>query len=260
MPVLNDIVRKVDERLQAKKRLTSLESLKEKAAEQNRPLDFKRPFLEEGLHIIAEIKFRSPTQGVLKEAGEPEKIAAGYVENGACALSILTEPDFFGGSLEHLAKVRRCQPQVPLLRKDFITDPYQVHEARAYGADAVLLICSLLTPGALSKLMDLARELGMCPLVEVHTEREMESALKLRAGVIGVNNRNLKSMRIDLETSVNLAKMVPSETLLISESGLSRREDLLRLQECGYRGFLIGSHFMRRENPGLALKAFFYQN
>jgi len=206
------------------------------------------------VNVIAECKRRSPSRGVLRRDYDPVAIAKRYAACGAAAISVLTEPTFFDGALEHLAAVRRAV-DVPLLRKDFIVCEYQLFEARAAGADAVLLIVAALDPGEVGALAERARELGLDALVEVHDERELDEALAAGARVIGVNNRNLRTLTVDVAASERLIARMPRDVIGVSESGLRTREDLDRLARLGYRAFLIGERFMTADDPGAALAA-----
>lgn len=205
------------------------------------------------VNIIAEIKQRSPSKGVIRADFDPVRIAASYARNGAAALSVLCEEDYFGGSLEHLCAVRP-RTRAPLLRKDFLFDEYQVYEAVAAHADAVLLIVAILDDGLLARLIELARATGIDALVEVHTRQELERAVRAGARIIGVNNRDLKSFKVDLQTSLELAQLAPPDAVLVSESGIATGDDIRRLQAAGYRAFLVGEHFMRADVPGAALR------
>jgi indole-3-glycerol phosphate synthase len=204
------------------------------------------------VNVIAECKRRSPSKGVLAAAYDPVRIAAAYEAGGAAAISVLTEPTFFDGSLEHLAAVRAAV-RVPLLRKDFIVDEYQLVEARANGADAVLLIVAALEQRELLRLDRRARELGLATLVEVHDEEELKRAVDAGARIVGVNNRNLRTLSVDVEGSYRLAARIPRSVVGVSESGLKSREELERLSDAGYRAFLIGERFMADPDPTRAI-------
>lgn len=205
------------------------------------------------INIIAEMKRRSPSKGIIRERFEPAAIASNYERAGAAAVSVLTEEDFFEGSLDHLAAARRAT-SLPLLRKDFIFDPYQVYEAARAGASAILLIAAILDDELLRQLSGLARSLGLASLVEVHTDLEMDRALGAGARVLGVNNRDLTSFDVDLGTSLRLSKAAPPDFTLVSESGIRTREDIMMLKDAGYHAFLIGERFMVAEDPGGALR------
>jgi indole-3-glycerol phosphate synthase len=214
---------------------------------------FEAALAREGrVNVIAECKRRSPSKGVLAAAYDPASIASAYERGGAAAVSVLTEPAFFDGALEHLALVRRTVA-LPLLRKDFVVDEYQLHEARANGADAVLLIVAALARPELAQLHQRALELGMAALVEVHTPEEVGRALDAGARLVGVNNRNLRTLAVDVEASHRLARLIPRDVVAVSESGLGSRDDLERLREDGYRAFLIGERFMTSPDPARAI-------
>lgn len=219
-----------------------------------------RPIIPRLTRIIAEIKKASPSKGVMRPDLRPADLACAYQEGGAAAISVLTEHHFFQGELEFLTQVRGCCA-LPLLRKDFILDPYQLYEARAYGADAALLIVALLqlvTNGApeerLRELMALCAKLELEPLVEVHVEAELEVALRADARLIGINNRDLHTFQTDLEVTLRLLREIPPEKLVISESGIRDRADILRLEEAGVAAFLIGESLVRAEDPAAKLR------
>jgi indole-3-glycerol phosphate synthase len=210
----------------------------------------------DGINIIAEFKRRSPSKGMIREGASPVQIARAYQAGGAVAMSVLTEEDYFAGSLDDLRQVR-ATVELPVLRKDFIVDEYQVYESAAAGADAILLIVAALDDEVLLRLRRLTEdELQMDALVEVHTSEEMKRAAACGAKLIGVNNRDLRTFNVSLETSLSLAREAPSEALLVSESGLKNYADLRNLYNAGYRGFLIGETLMRAEDPAAALRSF----
>ena len=218
-------------------------------------LVFERALATPGrVNVIAECKRRSPSKGVLMAEYDPAAIARSYERGGAAAISVLTEPTFFDGSLEHLEAVRRAVA-VPILRKDFVVDEYQLFEARAAGADAVLLIVAALEDSDLRRLYVRAGELQLAVLVEVHDERELGRALDTGARVVGVNNRNLRTLCVDVEASYRLAARIPKDVIGVSESGLQSRDELVRLTAAGYRAFLIGERFMTDPEPSAALRA-----
>ncbi len=206
--------------------------------------------------VIAEIKRASPSRGLLRDPFDPAAIAASYAAHGAACLSVLTDRDFFRGEPQHLVAARAACA-LPVLRKDFIIDPYQVYEARVLGADCILLIVSALGDPSLHELYSLARELGMDVLVEVHDEAELERAAGLAEALIGVNNRDLRSFETDLATTLRLAPRVGAGRLLVSESGIHTRADVDRLRAGGVGAFLVGEAFMRAEDPGVRLEALF---
>jgi indole-3-glycerol phosphate synthase len=205
------------------------------------------------VNVIAEIKQRSPSKGLICEDFDPVHIAESYASGGAAALSVLCEEDFFGGSLEHLEAIRK-RVELPLLRKDFIFDPYQLYESCVAGADAVLLIVAILEDELLERLIGLAKELGLDALVEVHTMAEMECAARVGASTIGVNNRDLTTFKVDLGTSIRLAPLAPEGAILVSESGINTGSDIRRLKSAGFSAFLVGEHLMRAQHSGEALR------
>jgi indole-3-glycerol phosphate synthase len=204
------------------------------------------------VNVIAELKKASPSAGVLRADFDPASLARGYEAAGAAALSVLTEEANFQGSLAHLRDARKTV-SLPVLRKDFIVEPWQVWEARATNADTFLLIVAALSSKTLGELLALGRELGMEPLVEVHTRPELDMALAAGARIIGVNNRNLHTLEVRVETSLELIGAIPDECIAVSESGLRSAEDLRRLRAAGFDAFLIGEQFMREADPGAAL-------
>jgi indole-3-glycerol phosphate synthase len=205
------------------------------------------------VNVIAECKRRSPSRGVLAADYDAVGLARQYQEGGAAAISVLTEPTFFDGALEHLTAVRSAVA-LPLLRKDFIVDDYQLFEACAAGADAVLLIVAALEQAELTALQKRAWDLGLATLVEVHDEEELARAVDSGARVIGVNNRNLRTLAVDVSASDRLASRVPGSVIAVSESGLTSREELEQLAAAGYRAFLIGERFMTDPNPAAAVR------
>lgn len=214
---------------------------------------FERALRGGGRRIIAEVKRASPSQGVIRQEFDPVKIAMDYEAGGAAALSVLTEEHFFQGSLLYLEQIREAV-SLPLLRKDFILESYQLLEARAFGADAVLLIAALLDPLLLKDLGAEAKALSLDSLVEVHTEEELERALKAGAVMIGINNRDLKTFEVRLETTERLLPMVPPGLLVVSESGIDGPEQIRRLERLGVHAFLIGETLMRAREPGAKLR------
>jgi len=205
--------------------------------------------------IISEFKIKSPSKGFIHPGAKVEEVTKGYVKAGVSGLSVLTDTLFFGGSLENLVKARKVNPFIPILRKDFILDPYQIYQAKAYGADVILLIAASLTKSQMEELSGVAAELHLEVLAEVHKEEEIE---KVPSGVdlIGVNNRDLKTFNVDIQTSIRLFSMLPSHPVRISESGISSVENILKLKKTGYNGFLLGENFMKAENPAEACSNF----
>ncbi|MEY4755786.1 MAG: indole-3-glycerol-phosphate synthase [Pseudomonadota bacterium] len=206
--------------------------------------------------VIAEIKKASPSKGVLRADFIPADIAQSYAENGAACLSVLTDVQFFQGSVDYL-KQARASCQLPVLRKDFIVDAYQVYESRAMGADCILLIAACLDDGQMAELEMIARSLDMAVLVEVHDEGELARALKLKTPLVGVNNRNLRTFEVTLETTLSMITQVPADRLLVTESGVVTRDDVVRLGAAGVNAYLVGEAFMRASDPGEALAKLF---
>jgi len=216
-----------------------------------------RQALRHGPAVIAEIKKASPSAGIIRENFQPGEIALSYTQAGAACLSVLTDIDFFQGHPDYLKQARKAC-KLPVLRKDFIIDPWQVYESRVMGADCILLIVSALEQSILQDLLDLAKDTGMDVLVEVHDEAEMERALRLDHDLIGVNNRDLNTFETSLATSEHLKNMLPGNQLLVTESGIKTADDVQRMQDSGINTFLVGEAFMRETDPGLALRRMFF--
>jgi indole-3-glycerol phosphate synthase len=202
----------------------------------------------DGIKLIAELKRSSPSAGLIREDFDPVRLLSTYEASPASAISVLTEEDFFGGHVEHI-KLARALTTKPILRKDFIVHEYQVVEARAYGADAILLIVSILSKSELTDLLALTNEQGMDALVEVHDEAEVEVALSSGAKVIGINNRNLKTMHVDISVTLRLRPLIPDDIVVVSESGIKSREDVRMLEDVGVDAILVGEALMRSEDP-----------
>jgi indole-3-glycerol phosphate synthase len=218
------------------------------------PRDFSSALTRDGINIIAELKKSSPSKGLLREEYAPAALASGFEAAGAASLSVLTEEDFFHGSLADLKEASRVTT-IPILRKDFIVDPWQVWEARAAGADSFLLIAAILNDAVLAQLLELGRALKMEPLVEVHDANELVRVIASGARIIGVNNRDLRDFQVHIETSLALIEGVPDDCIAVSESGLRTHADLDRLRSAGFDAFLIGEHLMKEANPGSALRS-----
>ena len=252
--ILDRIVEARRAAMEKRRRLHPLPVLKmavEKAAPaRNLAAALARP----GLHVIAELKKASPSRGVLRSNFDAVALAAALAAAGAAALSVLTEEEFFQGSLGNL-RAARAAVAVPVLRKDFIFDPWQVWEARAAEADSFLLIAAILSDAQLAELLSAGRELGMEPLVEVHTHAELARALAADARILGINNRDLRTFEVRLETSLGLIREVPRDRVAVSESGLRSHTDLVRLRDAGFQAFLVGELLMQAEDPGSALRA-----
>jgi indole-3-glycerol phosphate synthase len=216
--------------------------------------DFTAALSRDGLNVIAELKPASPSRGVIREPFDAPELAKALSAAGAAALSVLTEGEFFHGSLKNLREARKVV-DLPVLRKDFIFDPWQVWEARANDADSFLLIVAALGDSLLCELIALGREIGMEPVIEVHTAEELERALGASARIIGINNRDLKTMTVRTETSLELIEQVPQGCVAISESGIHSHEDILDLRRAGFDAFLIGEHLMAASDPRAALSA-----
>jgi indole-3-glycerol phosphate synthase len=253
--ILKKILSHKREELEIRKRQVSMAELQAQVGSVKAPLSLFRALSVSNLAVIAEIKKASPSAGVIRENFEPLEIAKSYVRAGASAISMLTDENFFQGSLDFITSVRPFVP-IPILRKDFIIDPYQVLEARVHGADALLLIVAALEKSQLNELLHQTRELGMNALVETHTAEEMEVAIQSGARVIGINNRSLESFEIDLGTTEQLAPMVPDGTLLVGESGLHTQQDIQRMIHANVDAVLVGTHFMSDPDPGDALYHF----
>lgn len=256
--MLEEIVRKRAGTLEREMARVPLERVAVLAASAPPTRDFKGAVSVKGgpdaIRIIAEVKKASPSKGVIREAFDPLDIAKAYEANGACAVSVLTEEDYFQGSLEYLRLVR-ANVGLPVLRKDFIIGEYQVYEARAAGADALLLIAAILDDNKLSALIRLTEKLGMEALVEVHNEEELKAALFAGPRIIGVNNRDLKTFKVDIDTTKRLAPLVPKGLTVVSESGINTIEDIFSLKDSGVSAFLIGEALMRQRDVGKKLRS-----
>lgn len=229
------------------KRAVHVSCLLECISRRKAPLDFAAALKGDGIQLIAEVKKASPLKGVLRPYFDPMALARTYAENGAAAISVLTDVEYFQGSPEHLAAIRQAV-NLPLLRKDFIYDEYQVYESAAYGADALLLIVAILEPKQLKKMLAVSQRLGMGCLVEVHDEEDLKKAIDAGAEVIGINNRNLKTLEVDLDTTLRILPFVPADKTVVSESGISRREDIKRLDRWGVDAVLIGEALVTARN------------
>lgn len=252
--ILDQIVADNLQELEARKRSFPLNKLKRAASEQPPPLDFASALRGDRIQLIAEVKKASPSKGIIRPDFKPVEIAQAYASNGASAISVLTETRYFQGSLNHLGDIRNTlgNKRLPLLRKDFIHDPYQVYESRAYGADSLLLIVVILTLKKLEELLGLSYELNMNCLVEVHSEAELEIALRSGARIIGINNRDLKTFTVDLTTTRRLRPLIPPDRIVVSESGINDRGDMEKLRQWGVDAVLIGEALMSA--PDIAAK------
>ena len=252
--LLEAIVAATRTRVADEREVTSTAALEARVLSAPATLGFRSALAGPGINVVAECKRRSPSRGLLRADYDPAAIAAAYERAGAAAVSVLTEPTFFDGDLAHLEAVRSAV-SLPLLRKDFIVDRYQLLEARAAGADAILLIVAALTRDELIALGREAQALGLDALVEVHDEDELDRALAAGADLIGVNNRNLRTLEVDVDASLRLARRIPRGVVTVAESGLRSRADLDRLSAAGYHAFLVGERLMTAADPGLALTA-----
>ncbi len=252
--ILLRIIERRRESVAHRKRVLPLVALKI-AAETKAPAvrDFSAAISANRVNVIAELKKASPSRGMIREQFEPAKLAAELADAGAAALSVLTEEDFFAGSLTYL-KEARAAAEIPVLRKDFIFDPWQVWEARAASADSFLLITAVLEPELLRELLELGRQLGMEPLVEVHTREELAEALGAGAKIVGVNARDLTTFKVNLELALELAAEIPDSCIAVAESGIHSHEDLTRLSGAGFDAFLIGEQLMKHAQPGDELR------
>ena len=252
--ILDEIVAAKREEIAEHKRKRPLPALADSPLYKDARRSFAAALARPGRAIIAEVKKASPSRGVIRVDFDPAAIAKGYAAGGARAMSVLTDAPFFQGSLVYLEAIRQVV-DLPLLRKDFVIDPYQVHEARAFGADAVLLICAILDDGRLAELYGVARNLGLDALVEVHSEPELERAARVGARLVGINNRDLRTFVTRLEVAETLAPLAPQGTIVVAESGLKSTADLERLEAAGVRAFLIGERLMAAPDPEAALRA-----
>jgi len=259
--ILNRILARKQQEIESRRQATSLDALQHRVREASAPRGFTAALkqrVERGESaVIAEIKKASPSKGVIRENFDVEEIARSYEAGGACCLSVLTDRDFFQGHEDFLVAARAAC-QLPVIRKDFIVDPYQVVESRAIGADCILLIVAALDDAALASLHRQARSLDMDVLVEVHDRAELERALELDLELVGINNRDLRSFETTLETTINLLGEVPAECLVVTESGIHGRDDVALMHRHDVHAFLVGEAFMRVPDPGQGLRELFY--
>lgn len=255
--ILDKIIKKTKEDLIIRQQETPLDVLGRSLAYNPfapRPV---KPFLarteDNPLRIIAEVKKASPSKGIIREDFEPVSLAQAYEKGGASALSVLTEPHFFQGNLEYLSLIRR-HVSLPLLRKDFIIDKYQIIEALVYGADFILLIAKALSTKALKELLDYTRYVGLDALVEIHDKEDLTKAIMAGADIIGINHRNLETFEMDMELTFKLMPLIPNGKIIVAESGLETHEQLMELSRAGVDAFLIGESFMRQNDVSIAVK------
>jgi indole-3-glycerol phosphate synthase len=250
--LLARLVTEARQDMQRRRALITQDDL-ERAIQAHTPRDFAGALRQPGLAIIAEMKQRTPSMGVLAEDYRPADLARAYTAGGAAAISVLTHMASFGGRPEHVEAVRFAT-ELPILRKDFVTDPYEVGEARAAGADAVLLIVAALDKDHLAELLRVTRSRGLDALVEVHDEHEVETAIHAGASVIGVNNRDLRTFNVDLGLTERLRRVIPSDLVLVAESGIHTGEDARRMREAGADAILVGESLMRADDPAARIR------
>ena len=253
MNILDKIIANKKQEVDQAKKLITLPEFKDSALFNRKTFSLKES-VKSGSGIIAEFKRQSPSKGIINDKADVLDVTKSYEEFGASGISILTDLEFFGGKLEDILKVRN-QISIPILRKDFMIDEYQFHEAKANGADVILLIASCLSSNQVQEFTELSHVLGLEVLLEIHTEEELEHFNK-EIDLVGINNRNLKDFKVDLQHSVNLKNLLPQETLAVAESGIYNVEDFKFLREKGFDGFLMGEYFMKNENPGSAFEEF----
>ena len=252
--ILDTIVAHKREELKRDKENTPLQTLKSRLYDLPPTRDFRAALVPPGtVNLIAEVKKRSPSKGIIREDFDPVKIAKTYTRNGASAISVLTDHEFFGGNLSYLSKIRNAV-ELPLLRKDFTIDEYHIYQARVAGADAVLLIVAILTPEQLREFIGVAHHLNLTALVEVHTQPEVDIALDVGAEIIGINNRDLKTFHTDIATSFQLRKSIPDDKIVVSESGIYTREDVMKLGEADIDAILVGESLMRSADIGVKVR------
>ncbi|GAB6180868.1 indole-3-glycerol phosphate synthase TrpC [Desulfotomaculum defluvii] len=254
--ILDQIALYTKERVQTLKNTKSFAEIKKEALEVkcDQPFAFEKALANEEISFICEVKRASPSKGVIAESFPYLQIAQEYEKVGASAISVLTEPKFFLGKDSYLSEIKACV-NIPILRKDFIIDSYQIYEAKILGADAVLLICKLLNLTTLREYIRIADSLGLSALVETHTEEEIDLAVKAGARLIGINNRNLETFEVDLNTTISLRHLVPEKLLLVSESGIQKTEDIKRLRQSNVDAVLIGETFMKNENKAAVMES-----
>jgi indole-3-glycerol phosphate synthase len=253
--ILNEIVENKKKEVEQLKRQRPLSYLQKRIARQRPPLNFSRALAGNKTKIIAEVKKASPSKGDLNPNLDHVEIARIYEKGGAAAISVLTESRYFKGSIDYLAQIKKAV-NIPLLRKDFIFDPYQIYEARAYGADAVLLIVAITEQGLLSGLIKLARNLDLDCLVEVHNVEELERAIDSKAKIVGINNRNLKTFNVDIDTTKHLLPLIQQDTITISESGIRSGDDIKKLNKWKVNAALIGESLVTADDVLAKLREF----
>jgi indole-3-glycerol phosphate synthase len=258
MNILDQIIASKRKEIALKKSIISLNQLENSALFNAKTNSLSKSIINSPFGIIAEHKRRSPSKGTINHSLSVEKVVTDYENAGASGISVLTDSQYFGGSLDDLL-LAKAAVNTPLLRKEFIIDEYQILEAKAHGADAILLIAAVLTQAEIKSLSEFAHSIALEVLLEVHNLEELEKSIMPSLDIIGVNNRNLKTFEVSLENSIDLVTHIPTDFVKISESGLSTVEDFKLLQSHGFQGFLIGESFMKTDNPGLALEQFINQ-
>ena len=254
MNILNKIIETKKVEVANQKKVVSVSQLEKYPGFNRKCNSLISSLLKEGSSgIIAEFKQKSPSKGEINYRVKVEEVTKGYVEAGVAGLSVLTDYEYFGGTIANLAKARETNPNIPILRKDFMIDTYQIIEAKAFGADVILLIAACLEKEEAKILAEKAKSLGMDVLMEIHNEEELNIVNDF-VDIVGINNRNLKTFEVNVETSVNLAKLIPDQFVKISESGLAGAETVHYLKKNGFKGFLMGETFMKTDNPGEACK------
>lgn len=247
--ILDDIIVKQKERIKHEKEIKSFETIKKEAENisLNREITFKNSLMNKKFSFICEVKKASPSKGVISKDFAYIDIAKQYEQAGACAISVLTEPNFFKGNDKYLNKISKIV-KIPVLRKDFVIDKYQIYQAKIIGANAILLICAIVDEKTLNEFLNIAKGLKLDCLVEVHNEEEIKKAINCGASIIGINNRDLKTFTVDINTSLKLKKYIPEDKILISESGIKNSQDIKMLKSAGFNGVLIGESMMKSKN------------
>ncbi|MFD2099544.1 indole-3-glycerol phosphate synthase TrpC [Flagellimonas iocasae] len=255
MNILDKIVADKRKEVDLKKSLITVQQLEHSVMMERTSVSLASVLQKSNTGIIAEHKRRSPSKSVINQSLNVQDVAKGYADAGACGMSVLTDGKYFGGSLDDLV-LARASVNIPLLRKEFIIDEYQIVEAKAYGADVILLIAAILSREEIKSLSQTAKSLGLDVLLEVHNEEELQKSIMPSLDMLGVNNRNLKTFEVSLETSKSLSEQIPDDFVKVSESGISSIEAIKELQTYGYQGFLIGENFMKTDDPGANAKKF----
>jgi len=249
MGILENIIVDKQREVLLKKGIISVSQLEKSTLFNEKTISLSKRLRESSSGIITEHKRRSPSKPIINNSFSVEDVVVGYQNAGACGISVLTDGKYFGGSMDDLI-LTKATTNLPVLRKDFVVDPYQIIESKAYGADVILLIAAVLNREQIKMLSELAQNLGMEVLLEVHDSIELENSIMPSINMIGVNNRNLKTFEVDIEISRKLSALIPNEFVKISESGIDHTNTVRELRQHGYRGFLMGEHFMKTENPG----------